>query len=107
ELTVPRSPTISRAMDAYVVSEVTTFTGLTARGGPSWRASSSARNESMSVDLVFVWSDGPDRLKGDLSRGVGAGELRPGVLPSQEHPLALPQRERRAELSGDQNSHSI
>ena len=42
EVTVPRSPTISRAIAAYVVSEVTTLTGAAAEGGPTWRARRSA-----------------------------------------------------------------
>src|ERR1051325_2779257 len=61
----------------------------------------------MSVRLVFVWPNGPDGLKGELSRGAGAGELRPGVLRPQEHPLALPQRKGRDDLSGDQTGHSV
>src|SRR2546425_608973 len=102
DVTVPRSPTTSRAIAAYVVSDVTTRTGFAARGGPPWRARSSDRDVSMSVGLVFVWSDGPDRLEGELVRGREARSPRPGVLRPQFDPLTLPQRERRRDLPRDE-----
>src|SRR5712691_4951327 len=56
----------------------------------------------MSVGLVFVWSDRPDRLEGKLVGGIGAGDLRPTVLHPQKYPLALPPREGGDGLPGDQ-----
>src|SRR5438093_12050074 len=47
----------------------------------------------MSVGLVFVWSNRPNRLEGELVRGEARG-LGPGVLRPELHPLALPQSER-------------
>src|SRR5213594_2716562 len=55
----------------------------------------------MSVDLVFVWSDGPDRLEGELLRRREACGLGPAVLSAQLDPLALPQGERGGELARD------
>src|SRR5256712_990440 len=90
-------------MAAYVVSGVTTRTGVAAGGGPpAVRARSSGANFSMSVDLVFMGSDGPDGLEREL---VGRGETRrplAAVLCAQHHPLALPQRERGDELPRDE-----
>src|SRR5712692_11520892 len=64
-------------------------------------------NGSMSVSLVFVWSDRPDRLEGKLVGGIGAGDLRPTILCPQEYPLALPPRQRRNDLTGDQSSRWV
>src|SRR2546425_6638500 len=102
EVTVPRSPTTSRAIAAYVVSDVTTRTGFPARGGTPWSARSSDREVSMSVGLMFVWSDGPDRLESELVRGREARGPRPGVLSPQFDPLTLPQRDRRRDLPCDE-----
>src|SRR5438445_1167456 len=64
---MPRSPVISRAIAAWVVKDVTTRTGAGGSGvPPAVKASSSGKSRSMSVDLVFVGSDGPDRLEGEL-----------------------------------------
>src|SRR5439155_9657603 len=113
ELTMPRSPTISRAMAPYVVSDVTTLT-LSAtgarRGGGVTRtgsATSSAVSRSMSVGLVFVWSNRPNRLEGELVRGVEARGLGPGVLRPELHPLALPQRERGDHLPRDDTGERV
>src|SRR5437763_14394867 len=56
----------------------------------------------MSVRLVFVWSDGPDCLEGELLRRRPARRLHPGVLRTQFDPLTLPQCERRGDLPRDQ-----
>src|SRR5436190_1749951 len=83
---MPRSPTISRAMAPYVVSDVTTLTlsatGARTGGGVTGTCSamSSAVSRSMSVGLVFVWSNRPNRLEGELVHGVAARRLGPGVL---------------------------
>src|SRR2546422_8558232 len=55
----------------------------------------------MSVDLVFVGSNGPNRLEGELVCAARRGDLLPAVLCAQHHPFALPQRERRDELPRD------
>src|SRR5213594_212504 len=101
ELTIPRSPTISRAMAAYVVSEVTSFTGPTVGGGVC-RARKSAMSRSMSIGLVFVGADRPDRLEGDLVGGAGERSLFVSVLDAEEHPFAFPPRQRRDHLAGDE-----
>src|SRR5712691_4978482 len=110
---MPRSPTISRAMAAYVVSEVTTLT-LSATGARTggavtgtWRATSSVVSRSMSVGLVFVWSNRPNRLEGELVRGVEARGLGPGVLRAELDPLALPQRQGRDYLPRDDAGEGI
>src|SRR5438105_14174197 len=101
EVTWPRSPTISRAVAAYVLSDVTTLTwsagavGTPGALGSPCITASAAKSASMSVCLVFVRSDGPDRLKVALVRGGGAHHVAPHVLRPQLHPLAVPQRERR------------
>src|SRR5205823_11259458 len=95
---MPRSPTISRAMAPYVVSDVTTLTlsatGARTGGGVTgtWRATSIAVSRSMSVGLVFVWSKRPNRLQGKLVRGGDPGGLGQGVWRPYLHPLALPHR---------------
>src|SRR6266571_1856196 len=116
EDTVPRSPTISRAIAPYVVSDVTTLTLSAAapcgagpggeRGAP-YSATNKEMNGSMSVRLVFVWSDGPNRLQGELVRGGGASDSCPGVLRPQLDPLALPQRERGDDLAGNHAEQRI
>src|SRR5690349_8225242 len=90
-------------MAAYVVSDVTTFTGAGGTGGKPTPCSarSSAMKECMSVGLVFVWSDRPDRLEGELVAGAGERVLFIAILRPQEHPLALPPGERRNDLPGD------
>src|SRR5438445_2751418 len=99
---MPRSPVISRAIAAWVVKDVTTRTGAGGSGvTPAVKASSSGKSRSMSVDLVFVGSDGPDRLEGELVRAARRGDLLPAVLCAQHHPFALPQGERRDELPRD------
>src|SRR2546426_6669846 len=110
---MPRSPTISRAMAPYVVSDVTTLT-LSATGARTggrvtgtWRATSSAVSRSMSVGLVFVWSNRPHGLQGELVRGVEARGLGPGVLRAELHPLALPQSEGGDHLSRDDTEERI
>src|SRR2546425_8878308 len=55
----------------------------------------------MSIDLVFVGSNGPDRLEGELVGSARRGDLLPAVLCAQHHPFALPQGERRDELPRD------
>src|SRR5947199_8165687 len=55
----------------------------------------------MSVGLVFVWSNRPNRLEGELVRGVEPRGLVPGVLRPELHPLALPQSERGDHLPRD------
>src|SRR4029077_6906409 len=86
DVTSPRSPTISRAIAAYVLSDVTTLT-LSARvagtrGGPAapCTTASAARRASIAVGLMFMRSDRPNRLKGELVRGGGARQLAPRVL---------------------------
>src|SRR5436189_184448 len=105
ELTFPRSPTISVAIAAYVVSEVTTLTGAAVRAAgtvPSCKPRMSKRIVvSMSVCLVFMRSDGPDYLERELIGRVRTRQLLPLILTTQEHPLALPHRERRNDLSCD------
>src|SRR5213593_3857732 len=104
ELTLPRSPTISVAIAAYVVSEVTTFTGAAGappREGEFTTPSNRAMIDSMSVCLVFVRSDGPDGLNGDLVICSRVRDTLPLVLCAEEHPLALPQGERGNELPRD------
>src|SRR2546430_5828237 len=77
---MPRSPTISRAMAPYVVSDVTTLTfsatGARTGGGVTrtGSATSSAVSRRMSVGLVFVWSNRPNSLQGELVRGVRSEE---------------------------------
>src|SRR5437870_9519140 len=93
------------AMAAYVVSDVTTFTGAAgapgrAGDGPT-TPSKRAMIDSMSVGLVFMRSNGPDRLKGDLMVRRSIGDSLPLILSAKENPLALPQRERGDELSRD------
>src|SRR5437773_4432946 len=93
------------AMAAYVVSDVTTFTGAAgapgrAGDGPT-TPSKRAMIDSMSVGLVFMRSNGPDRLKGDLMVRHSIGDSLPLILSAKENPLALPQRERGDELSRD------
>src|SRR5437762_12530852 len=61
----------------------------------------------MSVRLVFVWSDGPDCLEGELLRRCPARRLHPGVLRTQFHPLTLPERERRRDLPRDQGRERV
>src|SRR2546425_13139180 len=82
-------------MAAYVVSDVTTRTGVAAGGGPpAVRARSSGANFSMSVDLVFMGSDGPDGLERELfGRGETRRQLAAGLC-ARDHPLALPRPER-------------
>src|SRR5438132_11132920 len=110
---MPRSPTISRAMAPYVVSDVTTLTlsatGARTGGGVTrtGRATSSAVSRRMSVGLVFVWSNRPNSLQGELVRGVQARGLGPGVLPPKLHPLALPQRERGDHLPRDNSEERV
>src|SRR5438876_1981471 len=55
----------------------------------------------MSVGLMFVHSDGPDGLEGELLGSRTARRLRPGVLRTQFDPLTLPWRERRGDLPCD------
>src|SRR5438445_904692 len=99
---MPRSPVISRAIAAWVVKDVTTGTGAGGSGvPPAVKASSNGKSRSMSVDLVFVGSDGPDRLEGELVCAARRGDLLPAVLCAQHHPFALPQGERRDELTRD------
>src|SRR3989442_9519766 len=100
ELTIPRSPTISRAMAAYVVSEVTTFTGAGGMGPPA-RPSTRAMKVNMSVGLVFVGADRPDGLEGELVSGVGERSLLVCVLGSEKHPFAFPPRQRGDPPAGD------
>src|SRR5882672_1090154 len=100
ELTTPRSPTISRAIDAYVVSEVTTLTGA-AGGVVAERPKSSWMKDIMSVGLVFVGTDSPDRLERELVRRGRVRDPLPLVLRAQEDPLALPHRERGNHLARD------
>src|SRR5690349_18807713 len=108
DVTSPRSPTISRAIAAYVLSDVTTLTlsagaaGLGAPAGTPCITVSRTKSASISVSLVFMRSDRPNRLQGELVRGGGARQLAPHVLRPQLHPLALPQRERGNHLSRDQ-----
>src|SRR6266571_669622 len=110
---MPRSPTISRAMAPYVVSDVTTLTlsatGARTGGGVTrtGSATSSAVSRRMSVGLVFVWSNRPNSLQGELVRGVQARGLGPGVLPPELHPLALPQRERGDHLPRDNSGERV
>src|SRR5262245_65965261 len=103
ELTLPRSPTISFAIAAYVVSEVTTFTG--AAGGCDFpgpaSASTTAMIDSMSVRLVFMWSNGPDRLNRDLVVGIRIADSLPLVLGTEEHPFTMPESECRRDLAGN------
>src|SRR6266540_1226382 len=105
ELTLPRSPTISVAIEAYVVSEVTTLTGAaggTRRGEPGLTAArTKVMIDSMSVRLVFMGAHGPDRLEGELVVRARIRDALPLVLEAQEHPFALPHRERRSQLSRD------
>src|SRR2546430_575764 len=54
---------------------------------------------SISVGLMFVGSDGPNRLEGELVRGRLARDLRPRVLRPELHPFALPEGERRDGLA--------
>src|SRR2546426_907959 len=61
----------------------------------------------MSVGLVFVWSNRPNRLEGELVRGVEARGLGPGVLRPELHPLALPQRERGDHLPRDDTGERV
>src|SRR5882724_9521614 len=110
---MPRSPTISRAMAPYVVSDVTTLTlsatGARTGGGVTrtGSATSSAVSRRMSVGLVFVWSNRPNSLQGELVRGVEAGGLGPRVLRAELHPLALPQRQGRDYLPRDDAGEGI
>src|SRR5262245_45818702 len=62
---------------------------------------SGMRSASMSVRLVVVWTNGPDRLHRDLLIDWVVRDPLPLVLRAQKDPFALPQRERRDELSGD------
>src|SRR5437899_2594847 len=93
------------AMAAYVVSDVTTFTGAAGAAGRAGDGpttpSKRAMIDSMSVGLVFMRSNGPDRLKGDLMVRRSIGDSLPLILSAKENPLALPQRERGDELSRD------
>src|SRR5919198_2713640 len=105
ELTLPRSPTISRAIAAYVVSDVTTLTGA---GGvpscimPTCRPRiSSVILVSMSVGLMFMGTDAPNGLQRELTRRVHARQLLPSILTAEEHPFALPESERGDDLAGD------
>src|SRR5690349_16804597 len=109
DVTSPRSPTISRAIAAYVLSDVTTLTLSAGTGGRGVipDITSAAKSVSMSVRLVFVRSDRPDRLQGELVRDGRARRLAPHVLRPQLHPLALPQRERWNHLSGDQAGDGV
>src|SRR5689334_13168111 len=81
DVTSPRSPTISRAIAAYVLSDVTTLTLSAGAGGPPdalgapCMTASAAMSASMSVGLVFRRSDRPNRLEGELVRGGGARQL--------------------------------
>src|SRR5947207_2488091 len=61
----------------------------------------------MSVRLVFVWSDGPNGLEGELVQRRHARSLGPGVLGPQFDPLTLPQCERRGELPRDQGRERV
>src|SRR6266576_2191273 len=89
-------------MAAYVVSDVTTFTGPAAGGVPTPpRARISGTNARISVGLVFVWSDRPDRLEGELVAGARERILFIAILRPEEDPFALPPRERRDDLAGD------
>src|SRR6266852_7123620 len=93
------------AMAAYVVSDVTTFTGAGGRAScsvPTCRAMTSrVIFVSISVGLVFMRSNGPDSLKGDLMVRRSVGDSLPLILSAKENPLALPQREGGDELSRD------
>src|SRR5256886_1634881 len=62
---------------------------------------------SMSVGLVFVWSDRPDGLEGEIVRGRLPGNLGPRVLGAELHPLALPQRQRGDDLARDETGERI
>src|SRR5580765_974534 len=104
ELTRPRSPTISRAIEAYVVSDVTTLTGAAGAGlcpPPGSVSRIGIRIASMSVRLVFVWTNGPNRLERDLVIVRIAGDSLPLVLGAKKNPLALPHGERGDQLSCD------
>src|SRR5258706_7854857 len=95
-----------RAMAAYVVSDVTTFTGAAAGGVPTpLRARISGTNARISVGLVFVWSDRPDRLEGELVAGARERILFVAILRPEEDPFALPPGERRDDLAGDAAVH--
>src|SRR2546425_3712179 len=61
----------------------------------------------MSVGLVFVWSNRPNRLEGELVRGVEARGLGPGVLRPELHPLALPQGEGGDHLPRDDTGERV
>src|SRR5256885_1946798 len=61
----------------------------------------------MSVRLVFVWSDGPDCLEGELLRRRPARRLHPGVLRTQFPPFTLPERERRRDLPRDRGRERV
>src|SRR6267154_1252810 len=87
-------------MAAYVVSEVTTLTGAAA-GVVAESPKSSWMKDIMSVGLVFVGTNGPDRLERELVRGGRVRDPLPQVLRAQEHPFALPHRERRDHLARD------
>src|SRR5438128_4832613 len=58
---------------------------------------------SMSIGLVFVWSDGPDGLEGEVAGRRATSDLRPRVLRSKLDPLAFPQGQRRNHLPNDQS----
>src|SRR5947208_14033452 len=62
---------------------------------------------SMSVGLVFVWSDRPDGLEGEIVRGRLPGNPGPRVLGAELYPLALPQRQRRDDLARDETGERI
>src|SRR5258706_4707443 len=87
-------------MAAYVVSGVTTLTGA-AGGVVAERPKSSWMSAIMSVGLVFVGTDGPDRLERELVRRGRVRDPLPLELRAQEHPFALPHRERRNHLARD------
>src|SRR2546430_13601530 len=92
-------------MAAYVVSEVTTLTG--AGGVPSCDVPTCRPNSSnvivvsISVGLVFMRSDGPDRLECDLMIWLCVGDLLPLILRAEKDPFTLPHRERGDQLSGN------
>src|SRR2546427_347929 len=83
--------------------EVTTLTLSAGGTGVPCSATSRGMNGSMSVGLVFVWSDGPDGLEGEIAGRRATSDLGPRVLRSKLDPLAFPQGQRRNHLPNDQS----